>query len=138
MILRTMIQRLGRRPSAPRSRRSKAGSRFRVEALEGRALMSTTPIDFGATITSPPVAMNGALYFSASDAAHGDELWKGDGRAAGTVLLKDITPGTAKSAPRSLTVVGNTLFFSANDRTDGFELWKSDGTAAGTAMVKDV
>ena len=130
-----------RRPSTSIANRARKSFRSRpgVEPLEGRALLTVTvtPIDFPATVTSAPVAMNGVLYFSASDAAHGDELWRSDGTAAGTYLLKDIRPGTAKSSPRNLTVVGNTLFFSANDGPHGFELWKTDGTAAGTVMVKD-
>ena len=82
--------------------------------------------------------MNGTVYFSASDATHGDELWKSDGTSSGTVLVSDIDPGTVSSHPRNLTVVGNTVFFAANDGTHGIELWKTDGTTAGTVMVKDV
>ena len=51
----------------------------------------------------------------AYDAAHGMELWKSDGTAAGTVLVKDINPGTASSIPSFLTNVNGTLFFTAND-----------------------
>ena len=40
------------------------------------------------------------VYFSATDATHGDELWRSDGTAAGTVLVKDINPGSAGSVPR--------------------------------------
>ena len=112
--------------------------RLQVEPLEGRALLSLTPIDFAATITSQPVVMNGTLYFSASDASHGDELWKSDGTRSGTVLVSDISAGTLGSHPRNLTVVGNTVFFTANDGTHGIELWKSDGTASGTALVDDI
>lgn len=65
-------------------------------------------------------------------------MWETNGTAAGTVLVKDINPGSASSNPSGLVTVGNEVFFAANDGTDGTELWKSDGTAAGTVMVKDI
>ncbi|MCA2759485.1 ELWxxDGT repeat protein, partial [Microcystis sp. M145S2] len=74
----------------------------------------------------------------ANDGVSGYELWKSDGTAAGTVLVKDIRPGSTGSYPRYLTAVGNTLFFTAYDGVSGYELWKSDGTAAGTVLVKDI
>jgi ELWxxDGT repeat protein len=49
-------------------------------------------------------------------------------RSSGTVLVKDIRPGSASSNPHSLTNVNGTLFFVANNGTHGHELWKSDGT----------
>jgi ELWxxDGT repeat protein len=82
--------------------------------------------------------VNGILYFQASDGTNGSELWKSDGTAAGTVMVKDIASGTASGSPHGLTDVNGTLFFQANDGTNGYELWKSDGTAAGTVMVKDI
>ncbi|WP_353743905.1 ELWxxDGT repeat protein, partial [Microcystis sp. LSC13-02] len=68
----------------------------------------------------------------------GRELWRSDGTAAGTVLVKDINPGFFSSYPLNLTAVGNTLFFTAYDGVNGGELWKSDGTVAGTVLVKDI
>ncbi len=127
-----------RRSSSSSARTRKSRFRVRVELLESRALLSLTPIDFGATITSSPVAMNGALYFAATDLTNGTELWKSDGTAAGTVMVNDISPGVLGSNPTSLTVMGNTLFFAASDGVHGPELWESDGTTAGTFMVKDV
>ncbi len=60
----------------------------------------------------------------------GAELWKSDGTAAGTVLVKDIYPPGyyGSSNPSNFTNVNGTLFFTANDGTNGTELWKSDGT----------
>jgi ELWxxDGT repeat protein len=84
------------------------------------------------------VGMNGVAYFTAFDPVNGRELWRSNGTAAGTVLVRDILPGTNGSEPADLAVVNNTLYFSASDGSSGRELWKSDGTAAGTVRVKDI
>lgn len=85
--------------------------------------------------------VNGTLFFSAFDADvsfAGNELWKSDGTAAGTVLVKDIYPGILDSDPDWLINANGTLYFQADDDTHGVELWKSDGTGAGTVMVLDM
>lgn len=81
---------------------------------------------------------NGTLFFSGLDDEHGQELWKSDGTAEGTVLVKDINPGEAWSVTFNLLDVNGTLFFVADDGDHGTELWKSDGTEAGTVMVTDL
>ena len=82
--------------------------------------------------------VNGILYFSANDGTNGAQLWKSDGTATGTALVRDIYPNNAFNTLASLTNVNGTLFFRANDGTSGNELWKSDGTSAGTVLVKDI
>ncbi|MBA3708609.1 MAG: hypothetical protein H0W83_07320, partial [Planctomycetes bacterium] len=82
--------------------------------------------------------LGGFMYFSATDGVNGIELWRSDGTAAGTTLVKEINAGSGSSSPTLLTKVGTTLFFRATDGINGSELWKSDGTAAGTVMVRDI
>lgn len=78
------------------------------------------------------------LFFQGYDPASGLELYRTDGTVEGTLLLKDINPGSEDGYVGAPVVVGNKLFFSGDDGTHGRELWKTDGTAAGTMMVKDI
>ncbi len=71
------------------------------------------------------VNVNGTLYFNADDGVNNYELWKSDGTAGGTVLVKDIFPGSGYSFPRYLTNVNGTLIFRANgSASEGYELWR--------------
>lgn len=79
---------------------------------------------------------NGNLYFANYGAATGVELWKSNGTAAGTALLKDINPGLGRSFPAHMNVVNGALYFSASDGKGGNQLWKTSGTAAGTVKVR--
>jgi ELWxxDGT repeat protein len=84
-------------------------------------------------------ALGNTLFFSANEGVNGRELWKSDGTAAGTVLVKDINlTNPFGSSPSNLTAVGSTLYFTADEGVNGRELWKSDGTAAGTVLVRDI
>lgn len=78
------------------------------------------------------------LLFAANTVAEGLELWKSDGTAAGTVLLKNINTGADSSSPKTFFGLNNIVLFIATDATHGEEIWKTDGTAAGTVLVKDI
>ncbi len=76
------------------------------------------------------------MYFSGyTPVTTGSELWRTDGTAAGTYIVKDIKPGVGNSNPSSFCKIGNDVFFFAQQT--GFErkLWKTDGTEAGTVQV---
>ncbi|MCC7465772.1 MAG: T9SS type A sorting domain-containing protein [Saprospiraceae bacterium] len=63
------------------------------------------------------------LYFNMTSADTGNELWKTNGTAIGTVLVSDIRPGVGNSNIQSIRVCGTDLFFSANNGTTGQEPW---------------
>ena len=84
------------------------------------------------------VEAGGVIFFTASDRIHGLELWRTDGTAAGTFLIRDIFPGPFGSSPTELIEFRGELYFKAMDGSRGFELWKSDGTTEGTVLVADV
>jgi ELWxxDGT repeat protein len=81
---------------------------------------------------------SGLAVFAANDGVLGSELWRTDGTAAGTVLLKNINPGAAGSNPRNFLAAGNLVYFSAETDSEGTELWVTDGTAAGTRSLGDL
>lgn len=78
------------------------------------------------------------LFFTATEATDGEELWVSDGTVAGTHMVKDIYPGAQGSNPSWLCTVGSLCYFAASTPASGSELWVSDGTADGTHMVKDI
>lgn len=82
--------------------------------------------------------VNGTLFFEAFTNTNGGELWKSDGTENGTVMVKDIYPGTSNSDITYLANINGVLYFRANDGVNGNELWKSDGTSGGTQLVKDI
>ena len=84
------------------------------------------------------VSMGDYALFSATDVAHGREVWRTDGTAAGTYLIKDIRPGITGSSPSLFTRMGDVAFFRATTGEHGQELWRTDGTPEGTYLVKDI
>jgi ELWxxDGT repeat protein len=87
----------------------------------------------------PITALGDAVFFVETDAAHGRELWRSNGSAAGTSMVADLAPGLADGEPRSnLVAWRGRLWFAADDGLRGAEIWSTDGTAAGTRRELDL
>src|SRR5215211_1288127 len=79
------------------------------------------------------------IYFEATTAKYGEELWKSDGTKAGTSLVRDIVPGPGDSGAEDFVSTSpKMMIFRAWDKKHGEELWKTDGTAKGTKLIKDI
>ncbi len=123
-----------------------------VKNIAPVAANNTGSIDAAGSYPKDFKVFNGVLYFVASGSFdtsnpyqyQNRELWKTDGTAQGTVLVKDIAPGSYGSHPSQLTISNGSLFFVADhDRASAYEyvaaeLWKTDGTPQGTVLVKDI
>ncbi|WP_116812858.1 ELWxxDGT repeat protein [Steroidobacter cummioxidans] len=79
------------------------------------------------------------LIFTARDAS-GVGLWRTNGTAAGTLLIKHFGPtgDVVTNEPLSFVQIGARGYFIASVQREGFELWSTDGTSAGTAVVTDL
>ena len=105
--------------------------------------LNTTPTRF-LYLHSGFTRLGDALYFAASDPSDAGQLWKTDGTAAGTRIVRQIpNPSPFRSKygeerPTDLTPAGGSLFFIAPEESTGRELWRTDGTSAGTFLVKNI
>ena len=85
------------------------------------------------------IDVDGTLFFTADDGVNGRELWRSDGTADGTQLVKDITEGEGSTFSTTgnrsnFTDIDGTLYFSVGSGINS-TLWKSDGTEAGTVQI---
>lgn len=96
---------------------------YRVKDIEPGPGSGSRPDQF--------TAVGDVTYFTATDPGNGREVWRTDGTAAGTRLLKDIAPGPSTSSPRELTAFAGALFFVANGG-----LWRSNGSTLGTVGLR--
>jgi ELWxxDGT repeat protein len=95
-------------------------------------------VAFGLDRALSDAPLGGAILFSARDPEHGAELWRTDGAAAGSRLVKDLVPGPSSSSPAQLTAAGSLVFFTTTDPIgESASLWASDGTAVGTKVMHD-
>jgi ELWxxDGT repeat protein len=88
----------------------------------------------------PPVFLTSSkTYFSGySPLDTGYEPWVTDGTAAGTHILRDLTPGTGSSEIKWFADYHGTTLFSLSTQANGPQLWKTDGTADGTTLISNI
>jgi len=115
-----------------------------VLLIPGLAQAQNVPFmvkDIHATGSSSPnhiTSIRDTVYFWADDGALDHELWKTDGTAEGTVLVKDICPdGVLPTLGGPFVEMSGMAYFGACDGVHGAELWRTNGTASGTYMVRD-
>ncbi len=86
-----------------------------------------------------PLGLPGStVLFAATTSTEGTELWRTDGTATGTILVKDLYPGRFGSSPSNLISRGPAALFTTYGEDSGEELWQSDGTTGGTLQVADL
>lgn len=122
--------------------------------VAGTVLVADINAGTASSFPSGLLAIGSTVYFSAEAAVVtlsggrkgraslistiGRELWKSNGTAAGTVLVKDIYAGFNGSHPHHFIEHNGVLLFGATTVDTGSELWRSDGTAAGTFLLRDI
>jgi ELWxxDGT repeat protein len=98
----------------------------------------------GVNISSNPqnfITINGSMYFiTRGGSTYVHRIWKSDGSAANTVILKDSVITTSVGGVIELIDVNGSLFFAlykngSSSSATTTELWKSDGTSAGTTLI---
>ena len=90
------------------------------------------------------VPFAGALLFSTgypydfNDDSLPPALWRTDGTAQGTVLLRSFPELTPRQVLGDLVPTAGRVFFLVTGLALGDELWATDGTVAGTVRVSDL
>jgi len=93
----------------------------------------------GSASPSDRIVCGGLLYFVAGTAGDGLSLWRTDGTAAGTFVVKQgARPGATDvgGTTSSMAEVGGVLYFVAGSANTGMSLWRTDGTPSGTEQVQ--
>ena len=126
-----------RRSATMRSCSGPTRSGFPTAPSRGHARSRISTSRPTARESSPAFSRARSTFRPASAPTTDYELWKSDGTAEGTVLVKDIGADGEWGDPGDFTPFGSRLYFTA--RNDGQrELWRTDGTAAGTEQVVDL
>ncbi|HWB06552.1 MAG TPA: ELWxxDGT repeat protein [Verrucomicrobiales bacterium] len=84
------------------------------------------------------VAVNGNAFFLGADASGNTELWKSNGTAAGTTMVKNLSGGPGSGAQILPVSANNRLFLIKHPTQQTSELWSSDGFPDGTIKLSNL
>ena len=119
-----------------RSDGTEAGTVLIRELFAAESLPPDSSVGVAIRPSSRTLAVvDGTIFFSARDGQHGQELWKSDGTAAGTVLVKDINTHPSGSSLRGAIGFQGGVAVTVRGANAPGGLWRSDGTAAGTFVL---
>jgi ELWxxDGT repeat protein len=123
-----------------RSNGTKSGTRLVKDIDPGPLVINEVEnTETGSSAPDNVLRKKNVIFFQATTAKYGEELWKSNGTKSGTKIVKDIVPGPGVSDPEDIvSPAPRTTFFRAWDKNHGEELWKTDGTESGTKLVKDI
>lgn len=107
---------------------------FRIDSGGLTLVSDLTPGPTSTSFSANLVSVGGTAFVALNTTTYGTELWKTDGTAAGTSIVKDLVAGEVSSNPRGLVAAGSNVFFVAQVSGD-YQLFKTDGSAAGTVKV---
>lgn len=74
------------------------------------------------------------FFFPANDGVSGLELWRSDGSAENTVMVKNVVQSCD---PQNIINAGEKIFFSCEGCCYG-DLWRSDGSETGTLVISEL
>lgn len=84
----------------------------------------------------PPVrVVNGTVFFVFDDGKNGLTLWRSDGTAAGTAMVKDASGDLVHSINTLTPGATRVYFYGLDPQHHNIDLFESDGTPAGTHTV---
>jgi ELWxxDGT repeat protein len=92
--------------------------------------------DVGDYLDKTSISSNDWFIFPAKDSIAGYELWGTDGTNEGTILIKDISPGTIGTSILRSELWKNELYITSYDYDGEYKLYKTDGTAGGMKLLK--
>lgn len=97
------------------------GTELAIGDLSGLSLIKDILIGPNSSLNSASmqqsIKIGNNIYFKAASFGEGSELWRTDGTANGTFLVKNINPGPLSGIPASssLKQFGNTIYFLGDD-----------------------